>query len=93
MNNVDFDSFIENKETKNHWWNMARRNILLSILLKYAKEDDKIVDMGCGTGYFLSKANIYFKDIIGVESYKYSNFVYENIIISDVTNTPPHAKR
>ena len=79
-------NFIEEDEEK-HWWFQGRKEILMDILSKYANEDDKILDMGCGSGYFLCQAKKYFNNLTGVEYYDY-DFKFDNVIKSDIKNIP-----
>ena len=36
-----------------HWWFTARRDILLSVTSRYLPQGAAILDVGCGTGFFL----------------------------------------
>ena len=46
--------FIDYEEDK-HWWFVARTNILKALIESYDDEIENFLDIGCGTGYFLSK--------------------------------------
>jgi SAM-dependent methyltransferase len=49
-----------------HWWFRARRRILLSILNDELPEGARLLDVGCGTGYFLEAAQEYW-DVYGLD--------------------------
>lgn len=49
-----------------HWWFRARRRILLSILNDELPEGARLLDVGCGTGYFLEAAQEYW-DVHGLD--------------------------
>jgi SAM-dependent methyltransferase len=38
---------------RTHWWFTARRDILLSVTERYVRAGGAILDVGCGTGYFI----------------------------------------
>jgi SAM-dependent methyltransferase len=46
-----FNTFASVERT--HWWFTARRDILLSITERHVAPGSAILDVGCGTGYFI----------------------------------------
>ncbi len=38
---------------RTHWWFTARRDILLSVIQRFVPAGGAILDVGCGTGYFI----------------------------------------
>jgi SAM-dependent methyltransferase len=81
----------------NHWWFTARKEIILSILLKIAPPEKHltIVDIGCGTGGMLSELENYY-DTIGmdnssdaVDSAKKST-LKSKIVLSSMPDDLPH---
>jgi len=54
MNSDFYNTYFEVE--KSHWWFKVRRNIIFSILSKYKIEKDKkILDYGCGSGFFVGQ--------------------------------------
>lgn len=39
-----------------HWWFLARREIILAVADAHLRQSSAILDIGCGTGFFLEKA-------------------------------------
>jgi SAM-dependent methyltransferase len=44
-----------------HWWFIARREIILAVASAHLPSGSAILDIGCGTGFFLEKARERFK--------------------------------
>lgn len=73
-----------------HWWVRARNEILLDFLLTANKtKSAKLLDLGCGSGYFLSQAAKYYTNCTGVETYidHWENKKFENIIPVAIEDT------
>ena len=79
--------FIDHKESK-HWWFVARTNILKAQVEKYNDEIENFLDIGCGTGYFLSKISPIVENAYGVDPHEYKNLKIDNIISGTVENLP-----
>ncbi|HEU6450447.1 MAG TPA: class I SAM-dependent methyltransferase [Gemmatimonadaceae bacterium] len=43
-----------------HWWFAARREIVLGIIRRLAPDGACLLDVGCGTGYFLERARDHY---------------------------------
>ena len=80
-------NFIDYKESK-HWWFVARTNILKSQVEKYNDEIENFLDIGCGTGYFLSKISPIAENIYGVDPHEYKNLKIDNVIEGTVESLP-----
>lgn len=64
-----YKEMYENELT--HSWYIETRNLMVDILGKRLKKEDKILDAGCGTGgtlIFLKKAG--FRNIVGIDNSK-----------------------
>lgn len=60
-----------------HWWNTGRDAIVIDLIRSLCiSHDGNVVDLGAGTGYFLSKLD--FKHRYGVDNYIYKGN-YENL--------------
>ncbi len=42
---------------RTHWWFGARRDIVLAVLARHVRPGARILDVGCGTGFFLEAAS------------------------------------
>ena len=52
---------------RTHWWFLARREILCSVTSHFVAPSSRILDTGCGTGFFIEKAKESY-DVWGVDS-------------------------
>ena len=86
MNEHMFD-FIDYEETK-HWWFVARTNLFKSIIESYNDDIENILDIGCGTGYFLSKIAPIAKNCYGVDPHTYKELKFDNIVNGTAENIP-----
>jgi SAM-dependent methyltransferase len=51
---------------RSHWWFMARQKILLDLTRRFVAPGGRILDVGCGTGYYLEEARREF-DAHGID--------------------------
>lgn len=51
MDETLYHKFLDVERT--HWWFRARRDILNELVKRYVPEGGQVLDLGCGTGYFL----------------------------------------
>jgi len=49
------------KEEDTHWWHVAKRKVIIELLNKYLKsnKDNKVLDIGCGTGKNMEALSIF----------------------------------
>lgn len=81
-------NFIDYQET-HHWWFLARTNILKEQIKKYHPETiNNFLDVGCGTGFFLSNMVDHAENLYGVDPYKYDCVKIDNIIQGVVEDMP-----
>lgn len=80
-------SLIENFEDW-FWWNRSRKNIIIDTILTNIDnlETKKLLDIGCGSGDFLSSISKYIPDSIGIEEYEYNHKKYNNIKMCNIFN-------
>ena len=70
------------------WWNRARKNIIVDTILNNIDnlKTKKLLDIGCGSGDFLSSISKYIPDSMGIEGYEYNHKKYNNIKICNIFN-------
>ncbi len=80
-------NLIENLEDC-HWWHRARRDIIVDTIINNIPNysEKRLLDIGCGSGFFLSKISEYIPNSIGIESHEYSNKKYNDIKNCDIFN-------
>lgn len=83
----DMFTFIAHAEDE-HWWFSARADILLEVLGQCTHSIDKLLDIGCGTGYFLSKAKSIAKDLYGVDPATYETTRFNDIVNGTIEDIP-----
>lgn len=49
-----------------HWWFLARREIVLAVIARFARPHASLLDIGCGTGFFLERARTLYS-AVGVD--------------------------
>jgi ubiquinone/menaquinone biosynthesis C-methylase UbiE len=49
-----------------HWWFVARREIVIALATKLAPHQATLLDVGCGTGFFLARAKQHFS-VVGLD--------------------------
>lgn len=54
MQTEEYQKMRESEDT--YWWFISRRKLALSLLAKFGPKQGKLLDLGCGTGAFLSQA-------------------------------------
>lgn len=52
---------------RSHWWFVARQRILLDVTRKFVAPHGRILDVGCGTGYYLEEAGKEF-EVYGIDT-------------------------
>ena len=83
-NKYDFIDFEEDR----HWWFVARTNILKSIVESYDDDIENFLDIGCGTGHFLSKVSPIVENLYGVDPHNYENKKIDGIRQGTIENLP-----
>lgn len=65
-----------------HWWYIVRRKIIKLFLLQNENDynNKTLLDIGCGSGIFLNTISNNFQKALGIESFEYNEFKYNNII-------------
>lgn len=84
---MDQYEFIEKMESK-HWWFVARTNIFKAIIESYDDEIDGFLDVGCGTGNFISKIEPIADDIYGIDPHVYKVCKADDIIKGTAEQLP-----
>lgn len=59
-----YESFL--RLERSHWWFVARQRILLDLTRRFVRPGGRILDVGCGTGYYLEEARREF-DAHGID--------------------------
>lgn len=64
-------NLIENLEDY-HWWHKARREIIVDAIINNIPNcnEKRLLDIGCGSCYFLPKIYKYIPSSIGMESHE-----------------------
>jgi SAM-dependent methyltransferase len=57
--------FYEVEQT--HWWFQARREILYAVTSQFVAPSSRVLDTGCGTGFFIDKAKERY-DVWGIDA-------------------------
>lgn len=78
--------FMEN--VSDHWFFNIRKDIFINLIKKINKDENaKVLDMGCGNGYFLAELSKDLKNCYGVDGYEYEHKLFDKIEISDIRKT------
>lgn len=85
--NEQMRNFIDYEEDK-HWWFVARTQILKAIVVEYSNQRENLLDVGCGTGYFMSKISSVVKNVEGVDPHTYQTQKFGNIFKGEAENLP-----
>ena len=59
-----YEAFL--RVERSHWWFVARQRILLDLTRRFVPPSGRILDVGCGTGYYLEEARREF-DAHGID--------------------------
>ena len=84
--NQEAYAFIEKNEDF-HWWFNARQNIIKTFLNKERPFFENVLDVGCGTGFFLKNITEISKNRYGIDSHNYSTNNIK-VIKGDALNIP-----
>jgi len=79
--NIDGVDSLYEAEKNNHFWNKSRSELICKYFYRFVDFNDKILEIGCGTGYIANKLrelgyqNIALSDI-HIQSFKYAKQLY-----------------